>query len=180
MAKDPNKKPSKWAKGKTDPDTWWKKGDPSPNPKGRPKGSKNQKTLWKEAVQKKITVNFDGETQKMTKQELTYHQLAQKAASGDLKAIAMQMSLDEKFDPGETTHLPPTNCSLRRIGYVGARFPCSFCDFPCFSAGNTEKIQDGTTPKGRGENPAFGRPFSQNTTLFGTGSQPQSRRTAGF
>lgn len=106
MAKDPNKKPSKWAKGKTDPDTWWKKGDPSPNPKGRPKGSKNQKTLWKEAVQKKITVNFDGETQKMTKQELTYHQLAQKAASGDLKAIAMQMSLDEKFDPGET--IPPT------------------------------------------------------------------------
>ncbi|SMQ69917.1 hypothetical protein SAMN06297468_2100 [Altererythrobacter xiamenensis] len=106
MAKTPKKKSSKWGKGKTDPATWWKKGGPSPNPKGRPKGSKNQKTLWKEAVQKKITVNFDGETQKMTKQELTYHQLAQKAASGDLKAIAMLLNLDEKFDPGET--IPPT------------------------------------------------------------------------
>lgn len=106
MAKAPKNEPSKWGKGKTDPDTWWKKGDPSPNPRGRPKGSKNQKTLWKEAVQKKITVNFDGETQKMTKQELTYHQLAQKAASGDLKAIAMLLGLDEKFDPGET--IPPT------------------------------------------------------------------------
>lgn len=106
MPDKPEKKPSKWGKGKTDPDTWWKKGGPSPNPKGRPKGSKNQKTLWKEAVQKMITVNFDGETQKMTKQQLYYHQLAQQAAAGDKKAIAMLLSLDEKFDPGET--VPPT------------------------------------------------------------------------
>lgn len=106
MTDKPKKKPSKWGYGKTDPDTHWKKGCKSPNPKGRPKGSKNQKTLWKEAVQKKITVNFDGETQKMTKQQLYYHQLAQKAAAGDLKATAMLLSLDEKFDPGET--IPPT------------------------------------------------------------------------
>lgn len=96
----------KWGKGKTDPDTWWKKGGPSPNPKGRPKGSKNQKTLWKEAAEKRIKITMDGETKELTKQEVGYHQLAQKAASGDLKAIAMQIGLDEKFDPGEA--IPPT------------------------------------------------------------------------
>lgn len=106
MTDNPKKKPSKWGKGKTDPNTWWKKGGPSPNPKGRPKGSKNQKTLHKEAVEQKITVTFDGENKTMTKQELAYHQLAQKAAGGDLKAISMLLSLDEKFDPGET--IPPT------------------------------------------------------------------------
>lgn len=107
MTDTPKKKPSNWGKGKTDPDTWWPQGCKSPNPTGRPKGSKSRHTLWKEASEKKITVTFDGESKQMTKQELAYHQLAQKAAAGDLKAIAMLLSLDEKFDPGET--IPPTN-----------------------------------------------------------------------
>lgn len=106
MTDSPKKKPSKWGKGKTDPNTWWQKGCKSPNPNGRPKGSKNQKTLHKEAVEQKITVTLDGEKKTMTKQELAYHQLAQKGASGDLKAISMLLDLDEKFDPGET--IPPT------------------------------------------------------------------------
>lgn len=99
-------KPGKWGKGKTDPKTWWKKGGPSPNPKGRPKGSKNQKTLYKEAFDAKITVSIDGEQKTMPKKALSYHQLAQKAAAGDLKAISMQFELDERFDPGEAA--PPT------------------------------------------------------------------------
>ena len=103
---DKSKKSSKWGYGKTDPDTHWKKGCPSPNPKGRPKGSKNQKTLHKEAVEQKLTVTFDGENKTMTKQELAYHQLAQQAAGGNLKAISMVQDLDEKFDPGET--IPPS------------------------------------------------------------------------
>lgn len=106
MSDTPKKKSSKWGYGKTDPATHWKKGCKSPNPKGRPKGSKNQKTLWKEASQVTVMANLDGKPEAMTKQALGYHQLAQKAAGGDLKAIAMQMGLDEKFDPGET--IPPT------------------------------------------------------------------------
>ncbi|OHT18265.1 DUF5681 domain-containing protein [Edaphosphingomonas haloaromaticamans] len=98
--------PQKWGKGKTDPDTWWKKGGPSPNPKGRPKGSKNQKTLYREAFEAKVTVNMDGEQRTMTKRALGYHQLAQKAAAGDLKAFQIQKELDERFDPPET--VPPT------------------------------------------------------------------------
>lgn len=100
------KQPSGWGKGKTDPDTWWKKGGPSPNPNGRPKGSKNQKTLYKEAFEKKITVTIDGAEKTMTKRELGYHQLAQKAAAGDLKAFQIQKELDERFDPPEA--VPPS------------------------------------------------------------------------
>ncbi|MEJ6010477.1 DUF5681 domain-containing protein [Novosphingobium aquae] len=92
---------SKWGKGKTDPDSWWQKGGPSPNPKGRPKGSKNQKTLYKEAFEVKITAQVDGQPKTMTKKELAYHQLAQKSASGDLNAFKIQKELDEKFDPPE-------------------------------------------------------------------------------
>ena len=99
-------KSSKWGKGKTDPDTWWKQGGPSPNPKGRPKGSKNQKTLYTQAFDAKITVNIDGETKTMSKKELGYHQLAQKAAAGDLKAFQIQKELDERFDPPEAA--PPS------------------------------------------------------------------------
>ena len=100
------KAPSKWGKGKTDPATHWKKGCKSPNPLGRKKGTKNQKTLYREAFEKKITVTMDGEPMTMSKKALTYHQIAQKAAAGEMKAIAIQMMLDEKFDPGETA--PPT------------------------------------------------------------------------
>lgn len=98
--------PAKWGKGKTDPASWWKQGDPSPNPKGRPKGSKNQKTIYQEAFGKKIKVNMDGVATTLPKKEVTYHQLANRAAAGDPKATAIQMQLDEKFDPPDTT--PPT------------------------------------------------------------------------
>lgn len=104
--KEPEKS-SKWGKGRTDPDTWWQKGGPSPNPKGRPKGSKNQKTLYKEAFEAKITVTMDGEEKTMTKKALGYHQLAQKAAAGDLKAFQIQKELDERFDPPETAAPTP-------------------------------------------------------------------------
>jgi len=97
---------SKWGKGKTDPKSWWKKGAPSPNPKGRPRGSKNQKALYKQAFEAKITVKMDGEEKTMTKKEMGYHQTAQKSAAGDLKAFQIQMALDERFDPPDVA--PPS------------------------------------------------------------------------
>ena len=96
----------KWGKGQTDPASWWEKGAPSPNPKGRPKGSKNQKTIYKEAFGVKVAVDIDGKDQVMTKKELGYHQVAQKSAAGDLKAFQIQLALDEKYDPVEAA--PPT------------------------------------------------------------------------
>lgn len=96
----------KWGKGKTDSATWWEKGCKSPNLGGLPKGSKNQKTKYKKAFNKKLIINLDGEDKLLTFSELGYHQLAQQSGAGNLKAIAMQLALDEKFDPPET--VPPT------------------------------------------------------------------------
>lgn len=103
---DKGKQPSKWGRGRTDPDTWWEKGGPSPNPSGRPRGSKNQKTLFREAFDAKIVVNIDGAEKEMTKRELGYHQVATKSAAGDIKAFQIQKELDEKYDPIEAA--PPT------------------------------------------------------------------------
>jgi hypothetical protein len=98
--------PSKWGKGKTDPQTWWEPGCQSPNPTGRPKGSKNQKTLYKDAFDKLVSVDLDGVPENLPKKAVTYHQIAQQAAAGDLKAAKIQLELDAKFDPVETA--PPT------------------------------------------------------------------------
>lgn len=105
MAKE--KKSSKWGKGKTDPNSWWKKGGPSPNPKGRPKGTKNQKTIYKEAFEAVVVAKLDGKEKTMSKKALSYHQVAQKAAAGDLKAFLIQKELDERFDPPEV--VPPSS-----------------------------------------------------------------------
>ena len=102
----PKNKPDKRKNNKTDPATRWKKGDKSPNPKGRPKGSKNQKTMYKNAFDKMIIVGIDGKQKSMSLKEAAYHQLAQKAAAGDLKAFKIQQDLDEKYDPPEL--VPPT------------------------------------------------------------------------
>ena len=96
--------PSKWGKGKTDPDTWFKPGA-KPGP-GRPKGSKNVKTAWLEINAEKTAVKIAGKAKSVPKGQLKYYQLATKAANGDLKAISMAIVLDEKWSPHEAP--PPT------------------------------------------------------------------------
>ena len=48
----------------------------------------------------------DGKKVTMTKKEGAYHQMVQQALAGNLKAMAMMMGLDEKYDPPEL--VPPT------------------------------------------------------------------------
>lgn len=97
---------SKWGYKKTDPDTHWVSGAASPNPAGRPKGAKNQKTRYREAMAVKILAKVGKTTKLMAKGDLVYHQLANKSAGGDLKAIALQLQLDAKFDEPDTA--PPS------------------------------------------------------------------------
>ena len=59
----------------------------SGNPKGRPKGAKNLSTILQKIGRELLTVTINGRTVRMTKLEASTHQLANKAASGDLKAI---------------------------------------------------------------------------------------------
>lgn len=69
--------------------------------KGRPKGAKNMKTIVLGAANAKVKAKIDGKVQKATKIDTSMHQLANQAAAGDLKAIAMLQDLYERYGPQE-------------------------------------------------------------------------------
>jgi hypothetical protein len=69
--------------------------------KGRPKGSKNLKTIVNEAFGVKVPAKIGGKTRKLTKIELAIHQLANKASAGDLKAIGKAITMHEQYGPQE-------------------------------------------------------------------------------
>jgi hypothetical protein len=72
--------------------TRFKKGS-SGNPKGRPKGSLNVETVFIKSLQEKVVINENGQRKKVTKLEAALKQLANKAASGDMRAIRQLLEL---------------------------------------------------------------------------------------
>lgn len=74
--------------------------------KGRKTGSKNTKTIVKEAFGQKVSATVGGKTKKMTKIELAMLQLANKASAGDLKAIEKVIQLQERYGPQEDPEGP--------------------------------------------------------------------------
>ncbi|MGB6446826.1 MAG: DUF5681 domain-containing protein [Xanthobacteraceae bacterium] len=66
--------------------TRFKKGH-SGNPKGRPRGSKNLDTLLMESVNERVTINENGVPKKVSKLAVMHKQLANKGATGDLRAL---------------------------------------------------------------------------------------------
>jgi hypothetical protein len=67
--------------------TRFKKGV-SGNPKGRPKGSLNIGTVFLKTLREKVVINEHGQRKTVTKLEAAFKQLVNKAAGGDLRAIA--------------------------------------------------------------------------------------------
>ena len=84
----PKKSPRNYAVGFAKPPaaTQFKKGQ-SGNPKGRPKGSLNLATVLHRAMHERVTVIEHGRQKTITKLEAAAKQLANKAASGDLRAF---------------------------------------------------------------------------------------------
>jgi hypothetical protein len=72
--------------GKPPRQTRFKKGR-SGNPKGRPKGSPNLSKVLKKALNETVVVHQDGQRKRITKLQAAATQLANKAASGDARAI---------------------------------------------------------------------------------------------
>ncbi len=72
--------------GKPPETTRFKKGT-SGNPKGRPKGSLNVATVFMKALREKVVINEHGQRKTVTKLEAALKQLANKAASGELRAL---------------------------------------------------------------------------------------------
>lgn len=61
----------------------------SGNPKGRPKGSLNLATILDRAVRERVMIVEKGKQKSITKLEAAAKQLANKAASGDFRALQL-------------------------------------------------------------------------------------------
>ena len=89
----------------------------SGNPKGRPKGSRNLSTQLTRILGEKVIVNENGRRKPITKLEAALKQQVNKAASGDLKALQMLVSLLRSFeevggDAGARTAVPEEDRKL--------------------------------------------------------------------
>jgi len=72
-------------RGKPPREYSWKPGQ-SGNKTGRPKGSKNEKTIWKEIMRRKITLAIGGKPKTITLQEGIQYRIANDALSGNVKS----------------------------------------------------------------------------------------------
>lgn len=89
-------------KGKTPLETRWKKGCESPNPKGRPPKMKpGQRKLDHYLDQIVELPGPDGKIERMTKREVAYLQIANRAAKGDLAAFRLIQAHDAAKENGD-------------------------------------------------------------------------------
>lgn len=89
-------------RGKPPKETQFKKGT-SGNPKGRPKGSKNIRTILKEQFLKPVTVTQNGKQTTMAVIAVVSARLVNKAAKGDdHKAMKLALDYAIKLDDLET------------------------------------------------------------------------------
>ena len=65
----------------------------SGNPKGRPKGSLNVTTVLTKILREKVVINQNGTRKTITKFEASLKQMVNKAASGDLRALAQLLPM---------------------------------------------------------------------------------------
>ena len=82
----------------------------SGNPGGRSKGVRNTASLAHEALESKVDVAENGAGRKITVRQSAYRQLAEKAASGDMKALSFLLALENKERPESDyseAHMPP-------------------------------------------------------------------------
>jgi len=78
--------------GKPPRHTWFKKGQ-SGNPRGRPSGSKNLKTLLSEALNEPVTITENGRQRKITKREAIVRQVVNCSATPDWRGVKIVFDL---------------------------------------------------------------------------------------
>ncbi len=76
----------------------------SGNSKGRPKGSKNFKTLIDRELDAKVVIREAGKRQQLSKREVVAKQLVKKALEGQDRAIAAIIKLDEALEAVMKAH----------------------------------------------------------------------------
>ena len=89
--------------GKPPPHTQFVKG-PSGNPRGRPPGAKNMKTLLNKALNELVVVTDQGGRRKLSKREAIVAQLVNRSAKADLKAIQILLGLLHEIEGDSDPH----------------------------------------------------------------------------
>ena len=97
----------------------------SGNPRGRPPGAKNLKTLLNKALNELVVVTENGGRRKVSKREAIITQLVNRSAQADLKAIqillAMLRDIEGHAEPGAADRDPFTEADAQIIQRVRAR-----------------------------------------------------------
>jgi hypothetical protein len=87
--------------------TQFKKGQ-SGNPRGRKRGIKNYRTRFHEIINEKVAITENGRRKKMAKFDVAIHQLMNKAAAGDARALRLILQVYERFSYHEDQGQPIT------------------------------------------------------------------------
>src|SRR6516164_8302926 len=83
----------------------FKQGEPSANPRGRPR--KNMTALLVDGLNKKVTVTENGRRRKVTLREAITSQLINQSASADLRATKMLLDLIKDAEKQAAAAPPP-------------------------------------------------------------------------
>jgi hypothetical protein len=87
----------------------------SGNPRGRPKGAKNEATILRDLMRRKIQMRQDGRTRTVTVLEAMLLRFAEDALKGDPKAAAFLLNryaAHESFDGDDPTHLDADDAEI--------------------------------------------------------------------
>lgn len=98
----------------------------SGNPKGRPKGRKNFKTMFIEVLNKKVKLRDKNRTRRVSKLEAMIEVVANKALAGDAHAFVRIVQIAEKIEaftwqPEPTVDLSGFELLERRLDELAAR-----------------------------------------------------------
>jgi hypothetical protein len=89
--------------GKPPPHSRFAKGQ-SGNPRGRPAGAKNMKTLLIKALNELVVVTDQGGRRKLTKREAIVTQIVNRCAKGDFKAIPILLGMLRDIEGDSDPH----------------------------------------------------------------------------
>lgn len=81
----------------------------SGNPRGRPRGAKNLKTLLNQALNECVIVTENGGRRKVTKREAVIAQLVNRSATADWRAIKILLDLVRELEDQSDPASPETS-----------------------------------------------------------------------
>lgn len=98
MSKNGNENDYEVGYGKPPKNSQFKKGQ-SGNPKGRPKGEKNKKSVIREVIERKVTIRQNGEKRQASVFEALVESIVAHALEGSINDQIKLMQLIEKYAP---------------------------------------------------------------------------------